>query len=101
MSETNERSVGSRGSVGEPLAYAVMQPDAYVVVHTRLAASVMLDTCGGGEVVPLYRHTQPTLTEAEREAVDSAAHAAAQLYVGPEGVRIAATLRGLLERLAH
>ena len=38
------------------------------------------------------------LTDAEREAVDAAAHAAAQLYVGPDGVALAATLRGLLER---
>jgi hypothetical protein len=40
------------------------------------------------------------LTDAEREAIDAAAHAAAQLYVGPEGVALAATLRGLLARLA-
>ena len=40
------------------------------------------------------------LTDAEREAIDAAAHAAAQLYVGPDGVALAATLRGLLERLA-
>ena len=39
-----------------------------------------------------------TLTNEEREAVESAAHAAAQLYVGPDGVALAATLRGLLER---
>ena len=39
-----------------------------------------------------------TLTDAEREAIDAAAHAAAQLYVGPDGVALAATLRGLLER---
>lgn len=38
------------------------------------------------------------LTDAEREAIDAAAHAAAQLYVGPDGVALAATLRGLLER---
>ena len=39
-----------------------------------------------------------TLTDAEREAIEAAAHAAAQLYVGPDGVALAATLRGLLER---
>ena len=38
------------------------------------------------------------LTDAEREAIDAAAHAAAQLYAGPDGVALAATLRGLLER---
>jgi hypothetical protein len=31
--------------------------------------------------------------------VDVAAHAVAQLYVGLKGVSLAATLRGLLERL--
>lgn len=40
----------------------------------------------------------PTLTDAEREAVDAAAHAVAQLYVGPKGVAVTATLRSLLER---
>ena len=39
------------------------------------------------------------LTDAEREAIDAAAHAAAQLYAGQEGVALAATLRGLLDRL--
>ena len=39
------------------------------------------------------------LTDEEREAVDVGAHAVAQLYVGPEGVATAATLRTLLERL--
>lgn len=39
------------------------------------------------------------LTAEERVAVDAAAHAVAQLYVGPEGVALAATLRGLLDRL--
>ena len=41
-----------------------------------------------------------TLTDEEREAIDAAAHAAAQLHVGPDGVALAATLRGLLGRLA-
>lgn len=41
-----------------------------------------------GTIVPLYRQPQPTLTDAEREAVETAA------YVNADA------LRGLLERLA-
>ena len=82
-------------NTNEPVAYAVMQPDSYVVVHTRHAASVMRDTCGGGEVVPLYR--SPTLTDAEREAVESciADDEAATSYERAD------TLRSLLERMSN
>ena len=48
----------------------------------------------GGRTVPLYRHAQPTLTDAEREAVEEAAEA----YADDHGERFAATLRGLLDR---
>jgi hypothetical protein len=48
----------------------------------------------GGRTVPLYRHAQPTLTDAEREAVEVAAEA----YADDHGERFAATLRGLLDR---
>ena len=58
MSDDNERSVASAGSVGEPVAFAVMQPDSYVVVHTRHAAVVRREMCGGGKIVPLYRQPQ-------------------------------------------
>ena len=81
-------------NTNEPVAYAVMQPDSYVVVHTRHAASVMRDTCGGGEVVPLYR--SPTLTDAEREAVELAY---SRLTADTHYASVAAVLRGLLERL--
>ena len=47
----------------------------------------------------LEENARLRLTDAEREAIDAAAHAAAQLYSGPEGVALAATLRGLLQRL--
>ena len=53
-----------------------------------------LSVCDGNVTVTM----DATLTDAEREAIDAAAHAAAQLYVGPDGVALAATLRGLLER---
>jgi hypothetical protein len=47
---------------------------------------------GMAEVVPLYR--SPTLTDAEREAIEVAAEA----YVADHGERFAATLRAMLER---
>lgn len=52
-----------------------------------------LSVCEGNVIVEM-----DTLTDAERQAIDAAAHAAAQLYVGTEGVALAATLRALLER---
>lgn len=54
-----------------------------------------LSVCNGNVTVEI----DATLTDAEREAIDAAAHAAAQLYPGPDGVALAATLRGLLDRL--
>ena len=54
-----------------------------------------LSVCDGNVTVTM----DATLTDAEREAIDAAAHAAAQLYAGPDGVALAATLRGPLERL--
>jgi hypothetical protein len=48
------------------------------------------------EVVPLYRQPQPTLTDAEREAI----RFAAVLYGQGGREADAETLRGLLERLA-
>lgn len=59
-------------------------------------AAALLKTEGViAKAVPLYRHTQPTLTDAEREAVEVAAEA----YADDHGERFAATLRALLERL--
>ena len=53
-----------------------------------------LSVCDGRVIVTM----DATLTNEEREALDDAAHAVAQIYVGPKGVGIAATLRALLER---
>ena len=105
MSETNERSVASAGSVGEPVAWAVAGDygDYAVALFTDKASAqteadrrALVGLRQGYVVVPLYR--SPTLTDAEREAIDTAAHAAVQLYP-LTGVGLAAVLRGLLERL--
>ena len=109
MSDDTERSVGSAGSVaGEPVAWAVvlnaieaisMNGGAtYRVTASkdeaeRIAAHAMA-------VVPLYERQPPTLTDAEREAVELAAEDC-RYHKDPGGraAFIEATLRGLLERL--
>jgi hypothetical protein len=53
-----------------------------------------LSVCNGNVIVTM----DATLTDEEREAIDAAAHATAQLYP-LTGVGLASTLRGLLERL--
>ena len=105
MKEMNERSVASAGSVGEPLAFAVMQPDSYVVVHSLHSAFAMRDMCGGGEIVPLYRKPPPTLTAEEREAVwdgiylcEDAAGTCNEAVHARAWAKSAGLLRGLLER---
>jgi hypothetical protein len=62
--DNEEPSAASAGSVSEPLAFAVMQPDSYVVVLSLPSAFAMRDMCGGGAIVPLYRQPQPTLVAA-------------------------------------
>ena len=101
MSETNERSVASDGSV-QPVAWAVMLADGeriYDVYATEEEAKAIDEAVTGNHgFVPLYR--SPTLTDAEREAIEWAAREADQ-WEDDEPVphQHAATLRGLLERL--
>ena len=79
----------------KPFAWAVIGDGyEYATLLAEHASAVAEEE--GGIVVPLYR--SPTLTAAEREAIDTAAHAAVHLYP-LTGVGLAATLRGLLERL--
>jgi hypothetical protein len=78
----------------QPMAWAVMQPDSYSVFASRMRAEKMQELCAGGEIVPLYRHPQPTLTDKEREAIR---------WFSDYGdlqseARRAEVLRGLLER---
>lgn len=93
--ETNERSVASTGS--RPVAWAVMQPDSYSVFASRMLAEKMQELCAGGEIVPLYRQPQPTLTADVREAVAYFA----TFHGSPReaDAKHAATLRALLERM--
>jgi hypothetical protein len=59
----------------------------------------ILRCIGGGTILPLYRHPQPTLTDEEREAIEKAIgrELDAEWYGGKEPDRVVA-LRGLLER---
>ena len=106
MNDENERSVASAGSV-EPVAWAVVSDSTeqidceFVYPDETTAGDVALDSNGG--VVPLYRQPSPTLTAAEREAVDMAIdslHGVEDVSAGASSRAdaAAATLRGLLER---
>jgi hypothetical protein len=66
----------------------------------RRRADVASYVVDGTPIVPLYRHPQPTLTDAEREAIEKAIgrELDAEWYGGPEPDRVV-VLRGLLERL--
>jgi hypothetical protein len=90
MSDTNERSVASAGS--QPVAWAVQFDGEVEPFCLSFDKGKAIDEAGGvGRVVPLYR--SPTLTDAEREAIELAI---ATWVCKPQ---LKATLRGLLERL--
>ena len=63
MSDTNERSVASTGSV-EPVAWAVMDRTKTLVGYhscSREKAEAWAREYGFPEVVPLYRHSHATV----------------------------------------
>ena len=103
MSDTNERSVASTGSVGEPVAWGVLRVGGGWVAI--LANEVQAETSRKSwdrmenwvhEVVPLFR--SPPLTAAEREAVEYFSEVYGPQYL-PPATEAAYTLRGLLERM--
>jgi len=94
VNEREDRGCKAMRDSREPIAWAVI-PSTVLAGRTW---RVTLDkeeaerlSCGAMLVVPLYEQPQPTLTDAEREALHWFAH-----YGLPE--HRAATLRGLLER---
>ena len=113
MNDENERSVGSAGSVaGEPVAWSIQwhgetRPDGYWTYEDKNTAEICLAGCGSkGVVVPLYR--QPTLTDAEREALERICEAADDIIdedkrangvYWQDDAAAVAVVRGLLERL--
>jgi hypothetical protein len=90
------------GDTQEPVAWAVYKSDGqpYDVFYSdpacdveRMRAEWM--AISGATFVPLYREPQPTLTDAEREAI----RFASVFYDQGGRAADAATLRNLLERL--
>ena len=111
MNDENKRSVASAGSVaGEPVAWAVVgsgETEGHVAgLHdTRMEAEMRIsrmesvgDCARAAEmsVVPLYR--SPTLTAAEREAIEAAIDRFRDWVNGTDDDEREATLCGLLER---
>jgi hypothetical protein len=88
--DANEPSLASDGS--QPVAWAVVQSECWSVYLTRLDAN-RAATHGLGELVPLYRATQPLLTDAEREAIEECVN-----FAFPASHPTATTLRNLLQR---
>jgi hypothetical protein len=97
--DTNEPSLASAGS--QPVAWEIRRSDGALEAITpcvRMSEQI-LRCIGGGTILPLYRHPQPTLTDEEREAIEKAIgrELDAEWYGGKEPDRVVA-LRGLLER---
>ena len=96
MSDNEEPSAASAGSV-EPVAWAALREDGDIawIGYTPEAAA---DGACGRQIVPLYRHPQPTLTDAERfvlrEVMDAYAENDDDIACG----QIAAVIFDLLER---
>ena len=92
-----EPSLASAGSHGEPVAWAVLPPALpgvkYRVTFDRDEAERI--ACGAMTIVPLYEKPQPTLTDAEREAVGRAAMLIDDSDLALNDYR---ALRGLYER---
>jgi len=105
MNDTDERSCASRGSHGEPCAWAVVLADGqriYDVYGIEEEAKAIDEAVTGNHgIVPLYR--SPTLTDEEREALRHAEESTAgMLHVYTDerpGFDISEKLRGLRERL--
>jgi hypothetical protein len=102
MSDENERSVGSAGSVaGGPVAWAVTLADGeriYDVYAIEEEAKAIDEAVTGNHgVVPLYR--SPTLTDEERDTVWTVAEAYAGNDGDPECERLARVLQGIYQRL--
>ena len=93
-------SVRDSRTENEPVAWAVMERDGFGIEGLFPYRDEAADWCGNRQqIVPLYRHRQPTLTDAEREAVEAAVTYIETPIIPTFLHRHAATLRGLLERL--
>jgi hypothetical protein len=83
----------------QPTAWAVISQTGTAVVFAFSRQDAEDRAQASDRVVPLYSHPQPTLTDAEREAIREAAGAYFDNDDDDECAKIAATLHGLLKRL--
>lgn len=91
-----QSSVPDSRKWNEPAAWAVMEREGFDIEGLFPNRDEAADWCGNRQqIVPLYRQLQHTLTDEEREAVEWAASAAANVDHPAEE-----TLRKMLERLA-
>jgi hypothetical protein len=81
----------------EPVAWAILHKDHQYVSLLRENAEAH-NVYTDSEIVPLYSHRSPTLTDAEREAIETAI-ATLDAFRYPTLPAAADTLRNLLERL--
>ena len=101
--EPSPASAGSHGAAsrwnGVPVAWAAVARNGqplWLSYHQRDAEGAVV---GMADVIPLYRHPQPALTDEERWAITEAAGAYFDNDNDEECAKIAATLHGLLKRL--
>jgi hypothetical protein len=99
LEAVRQMSATSAGSHGEPVAWAVLPPAlpgvGYRVTFDKNEAERI--ACGAMTIVPLYEQPQPTLTDAEREAI-AYSEFTLRCETHPVCERHTATLRALLER---
>ena len=94
MSDTNERSVASDGSVAsKPVAWAVGGPDGPHVFWSREDASKYMRETLSDNLMCLYNHNHLRLSDEERDAVEAALG-----WCDGCDTKTIATLRAMLER---
>jgi hypothetical protein len=85
------------GNAREPVAWAAVGKNGQPMWLSYSQQDAEGAVVGMADVVPLYR--SPTLTDEEREAIACAAESYADNDDDEDCARVAATLRGVIERL--
>jgi hypothetical protein len=102
MSDDNTQDAAepSPASVGsQPVAWAAIGKNGQPMWLSYSRQDAEGAVVGMADVVPLYRQPQPTLTDAEREAIEWAINKTAQAYDDAEGGPMKReAMRGLLRR---
>lgn len=92
--------------MNEPVAWGIDCDGKLLATYTcedeesarEMVARFSLSGIGNIAAIPLYRQPQPAITDAEREAIETAMNAYGSHNANPECAAIEATLWGLLER---